>query len=55
LDGEGRITLPVFALGSRTHKSRSHSAMHSFPTASLFQRVLDEWVEPIVDVDHVSR
>jgi hypothetical protein len=29
--------------------------MHFFPTASLFQRVLDEWVEPIVDLDHVSR
>jgi len=29
--------------------------MHSFPTVSLVQRMLDEWVEPIVDVDHVSR
>jgi len=29
--------------------------MLSFPTASLFQRMLDEWVEPIIDVDHVSR
>jgi len=29
--------------------------MHSFPTNHLLQRVLDERIVPIVDIDQVSR